>query len=459
MRHDCRAGITNSFCLLLALFCMPVFGLTQGPPQALDLDTANENDGDFFADDLSQQATIAATRALWSARINFGEESIEAALAQLKLGYAQQKSADHPAAIDSFQQSIRRIEAAEGIVSPRLVKPLMGLATSQNVIGAFDRGLVNYQRALRLNHVEHGLYNEQQLPIRDGLTETYLSLGDQSNAEFEQKIQPMILQQEYGPDPQRLLPAFFKLAGWYERTNQPQKQAYQYQTAVRMIRNEMADKDSPAQITALLELANVYLRMDMYVESLQLLKRSYRLNAEADQPDPRLAAHIQVKIGDFYTIFGQRNNAREHYMLAWKVLNELGNEETLIAEYFGNPIVLQGPALPDIYPTNASTAKLFVQQPEQFQEGYVMAEYDVDATGRVRNVRIIESAPSALIDKKLRISLSQQLFRPRVINGEMAATNGERLYHLFSYEQQTEQADDDKDNARLTRPDLRSYAP
>jgi tetratricopeptide (TPR) repeat protein len=444
--------------VLTALFCLPVAGWAQDAPAEFDLNEANENSADFFTAGRDDQSTVAATRALWTARINYGEESIEAALAQIRLANAQQKSGDHPAAVDSFEQSIRRIEAVDGIVSPKLVTPLMGLAASQNALGAFDRGLISYQRALRLNHVDNGLYNEQQLPIRDQLTETYMALGEQDDAEFQQEIQVVILQQEYGNNPEKVIPAMYKLAGWYGRTNQPQKQAHQYQTAVKMIR-EQTDKNSPDQIEALRELSKIYFHMNMPAESMRTLKRAYRFNAEASEPDPVLAADIEIQIGDFYNLFGNRNNARRYYKIAWDRLDALGGKEELLDNYFGSPVMLEGPALPDVYPMNSSTAELLVQQPQRFREGYVMAEFNVEADGRVRKIRIIESAPASLIDKRVRIVLARQRYRPRFIAGEALASNGERLRHQFNYELQRNQNDDDKDGERLTRPGLLELTP
>jgi tetratricopeptide (TPR) repeat protein len=458
MRQSCGQAKRTGVCVLTALFCLPVAGWGQDAPATFDLNEANENSADFFSNGRNDQTTVTATRALWTARVNYGEESIEAALAQIKVANAQQKSADHPAAVDSFEQSIRRIEAVEGIVSPKLVSPLMGLAASLNTLGAFDRGLITYQRALRLNHVDNGLYNEQQLPIRDRLTETYMALGEQDDAEFQQEIQVVILQQEYGNNPDKVIPAMYKLAGWYQRTNQPQKQAYQYQTAVRMIR-EQADKDSPNQIEALRELSKIYFRMNMPAESMRTLKRAYRLNAEASEPDPVLAADIEIQIGDFYSLFGNRNNARQYYKNAWNRLDALGGKEELLDNYFGRPVMLEGPAFPDVYPMNSSTAEMLVQQPERFREGYVMAEFNVEANGRVRDIRIIESAPAALIDKRVRIVLARQRYRPRFVAGEPIASNGERFRHPFNYAQQHDQNDDDKAGERLTRPGLLERTP
>ena len=419
--------------LSAALVGFSLNAVAQEIPADFDLDAANNNFAEFFDDGLYDQAAVAATQALWTARINFGEESIEAALAQVNLANAQQKTGDHAAAIDSYEKSIRRLEAVEGIVSPKLVNPLMGLAASQNAMGAYDRGLITYQRALRLNHVDNGLYNEAQLPIRDGLTETYLALGDKSDADFQQEIQVVIMQQEYGNNTDKVLPAMYKLANWYQRSNQPDKQAYQYQKAVQLIREETF-KNNPDQIQALRELSKTYYRMNMPSESMRLLKQSYRLNAEAAEPDPLLAADINVQIGDFYNLFGSPKDASKHYKMAWNTLSGIEGQDSLLEEYFGRPVFLEGPVLPDVYPAKTSMARMYMENPQMFGEGYLMAEYDVDDRGRVENVRIIESDPPSLMDRRMRSSLARQRYRPKIVNGEMASAEGERLTHNFNYE-------------------------
>ncbi|MGI9292073.1 MAG: energy transducer TonB [Gammaproteobacteria bacterium] len=442
-QNACNFFYLGLYAIGLALSCMAVSANEQ-------ITTTSDFDA-FFEDGLYRPTEGNASQELWNARINFGEESVEAALAQINLAKAQQQKADYPAAIDNFEIGIRRIEAAEGIVSPLLVEPLMGLAASNNAMGAYDRGLVNYERALRLNHVDLGLYNDQQLPIRDELTETYLALGAQADAEFQQEIQLVILQQEFGADMDRVIPAFYKLAGWYERTNQPQKQAYQYQQAVRMIR-EQTDKNSPNQIEALRELSRTYYKMNMPAESMRMLKRAYRINTEAEEPDPLLAADIQVEIGDFYSLFGSRKDSVQHYQTAWNMLTTAEDQEELRDSYFSEPIFLQGPPLPTLYPVSPATRNLFQEQPNLFAEGFAIAEYDVDASGRVRNVRIIESEPAKLIDKKFRLSLTRQRYRPRLVDGAPVRTTGEQVRIAFNYEKQSNKAEKEGKPERLKRP-------
>jgi tetratricopeptide (TPR) repeat protein len=417
------------------------------------LDQAHARFLELFDAGLYPQAVDAARQVLEMTRWNYGNASLEAALAQINLATVQSRTGENEAAIENYTNSIAIIEKAEGIISPRLINPLMGLASAYNATGSYDLGLLAYERTLRINHVELGLQNEQQIPIRDGLTESFVALGELQKAEFQQEVQVTILRKEYGKNSELLLPSIYKLANWYRRTNQPEQEAYQYRTAVGLIR-ENTNKQSPAQIDALRNLAAVYQRVNMPAESMRLLKRSYRLNAEATEPDPILAADIQVQIADSYNLFGSRRDAQRYYVGAWNTLEQLGDQEALLDEYFALPVSLQSNSLPNIYPDNSKTIERFQEDPNRFMSGYVTAEYDIDASGRVRNIRIIESYPADMLDKRVSILLSRRNYRPRMLDGVPVETKAEQLQHEFNYEAQLNEEDEDseEEGGRIERP-------
>ena len=161
------------------------------------LDQAQAHFLELFNEGLYAEAVVAARQTLEISRWTYGNVSVEAALAQINLATSQSYTGDYKAAIDNYQSSIAVIEAVEGIISPRLINPLMGLAAAYNATGLHDLGLLAYERALRVNHVELGLQNEQQMPIRDGLTESHIALGNRRKAGFQQEVQLTIIKNEY----------------------------------------------------------------------------------------------------------------------------------------------------------------------------------------------------------------------------------------------------------------------
>ena len=407
---------------------MPEFTLEE------QLDDAHYRFLSYFADELYPQALVAARQTLQLANEYYGSDSLEAALALANVATTQSRTGELAGAVANYKTCIGIIEDHEGIVSPRLVNPLLGLAAAHNDMGDFDRGLRTYNRALRINHVELGLNNSEQMRIRDGLTESYAGLGDNEDANFQQEIQVRIIRQEYDDDLNELLPAIYKLADWYKRSNQPEKEALLLQNAARTIRKAAGD-DSNEQIKMLRSLAAAYQRMDMPSEAIRLLKKAWRINNESDTRDPLLSAEIEVEIGDFYNGFNDLRSARRYYTSAWGTLTREGGDDgpELLEKYFGAPVNIWSVRLPDVYPINSKTARLAAENPDLFREGLLVAEYEIDDDGRADNIRIIESDPEGMLDKRVTYLLRRYFYRPRFAEGVPVATEGIQLRHLFSY--------------------------
>jgi tetratricopeptide (TPR) repeat protein len=398
------------------------------------LDNAHNRFLSYFNDELYRQALVAARQTLQLASDYYGDDSLETALALTNVATAQTKTGDLPAAVASYEISIDLIEKREGIISPRLINPLMGLAATHNNLGAYDAGLSNYERALRINHVELGLNNNEQMQIRDGLTESYLGLGDRDKANFQQETQARIIRDEHRGDLDKIIPAIYKLADWYKRSNQPEKETLLLQNAARTIKKAAGD-DPREQIRVLRALAAAHQRLDMPAEAMRLLKKAWRINEESEARDPLLSADIQVEMGDFYNGFNDLRDARRSYTQAWETLvNEGGNDSArLLENYFSKPIIIWSVQLPDVYPLNSKTAVLAMEEPDLFREGLLAVEFDIDQNGRTTNIRIIESDPEGLMDKRIIYLLGRYFYRPRFEDGAPALTKDIQLSHNFSY--------------------------
>jgi tetratricopeptide (TPR) repeat protein len=287
---------------------------------------------------------------------------------------------------------------------------------------------------LRINHVELGLNNDEQMPIRDGLTESYLGLDDLDKANFQQATQARIIREEHRGDLDKMIPAIYKLADWYQRSNQPEKETLLLQNAARTIKKAAGDNPTE-QIRVLRALAAAHQRLDMPAEAMRLLKKAWRINEESATRDPLLSADIQVEMGDFYNGFNDLRRARRYYTLAWETLvNEGGNDSTrLLENYFSHPIIIWSIQLPDVHPLNSKTAVLAAEEPDLFSEGLLAMEFDIDQNGRATNIRIIESDPEGLMDKRIIYLLGRYFYRPRFEDGMPVLTRDIQLSHSFSY--------------------------
>jgi tetratricopeptide (TPR) repeat protein len=335
----------------------------------------------------------------------------------------------------------------------------MGLAATHNALGEFDSGLRAYERALRINHVELGLNNNEQMLIRDGLTESYLGLGDLDKANFQQETQARIIREEHRGDLDEMIPAIYKLADWYKRSNQPERETLLLQNAARTIKKAAGD-DPIEQIRVLRALAAAHQRLDMPAEAMRLLKKAWRINEKSETRDPLLSADIQVEMGDFYNGFNDLRDARRYYISAWETLvNEGGDDsERLLEDYFSEPIIIWSVRLPDVYPLNSKTAVLAAEEPDLFREGLLAVEFDIDQNGRAANIRIIESDPEGLLDKRIIYLLGRYFYRPRFKDGAPVLTQDIQLSHSFIYlTTSTEKAKKDSGKSKDNSGDRLEY--
>jgi hypothetical protein len=421
------------------------------------LEDAQERYLSYMFSDQYQRAETTAEQVLKLATQLYGSASATAGYAHANLANAQYEQGKLQQARDNYQRSVAVLEKTEGQISPQLINPLMGLATTQNALGNYDRGLRTNERALRINHVELGLKNPDQMIIRDGLTESYLGLGELEDANFQQEIQARIARDKYGSDLEQLMPAMYKLAEWYRASNQPEKETLQLQSAVRLIR-QTAGKDSTDQIRALRGLASAYQRLDMPAEAVRTLKQAMRLNNDSEYTDSLLNAEIQVEIGDYYNSFGDLRDAGRYYGYAWQTLTEADAAEDIYQTYFGEPVMIWSVQLPYVYPSNPKTRELLQTEPDQFADGFIMVEFVVNEYGRVDDIRIIESDPPKLLDKRIKYLMGRSFYRPRLVDGSAVVSDELQLRHNFSYlrskveTQPLKQPAIDTDTGRLEYP-------
>ncbi|MGI9329343.1 MAG: TonB family protein [Gammaproteobacteria bacterium] len=373
------------------------------------------------------EAKEAAQAVVTMTEQESGPDSIKIVPPLDNLATTQMLNGDLIDAANNYQRSIAIIKQAEGRLTPRLVNPYVGLGATYNRAELYEKAEEAYLTALRINHVNDGFYNLEQIRIRDGLTEAFIGLDDFGEADFHQTIQLEINQRRYGEDNPEVAPAMYKLARWYERAGLMEEARYIYQRAQSVIRKS-AGKNSPEMVAALEGMAGTYERQGLLGESAGRLKRALKIVESQPEIDRPKQAELLVRLGDLFMGAGQRDTANANYERAWQALSQDPEYSDLRQLYFSNPVRVAGLGWSVLRygPGVRGNAP-------DLLEGFVLVRYDVATDGRTENVTIIESDPQDLMDKRVKSAIKRSYFRPRYSDGVAAVAEGQLYRHDFRY--------------------------
>jgi len=372
------------------------------------------------------EAAAVALQILRLTQEEFGEDAPQVITPLLDLAEAQRKNADLSVAEQNLSSAVQLIEKYTGPLSAELIEPLVKLGKIYNESGLYDKASQAFDRALRLNHINQGFKNPEQLAIMDGLTDSYIFLNDIEEATFYQEEQLEIEQRRLGVDSPETAPAYFKLARWYGRINRYEDAIVTYQKADRVVRQALG-KDSPERTEGLMGLALIYQQIGNRTASNSLLRKALQLNEQSPDDNSLRRASILVALGDSLTREGRFSTAQEQYSAAWQALpdDEIGND--LRENYFGKPIRLEG----NLFPRYARRAR--GQAADKLKKGSVLINFSLDEKGRVRNPSVVESYPQGLMDKSFLSIYRRSLFRPLYVDGVATSHDDLLVRHEFWY--------------------------
>lgn len=377
------------------------------------------------------EALTAAEQVVTLTTALFGERSAELGTPLVNLATAQVNTGNLVGAEGNYNLAVLVIEQHEGIASMNLVNPLVGLGETYMRGGFYGQANEAYSRALKLNHVNAGFYNAEQMKILDGLTESHLVLGQIDNANIHQRKQVSIEQRQAARgDATRLSAAHYKLGRWYNRTGQYLQSRESFYEGRRVARE--SGESIETQVEGLLGESLSYLNEGAAPISLGVLKRALELIDIQPERNPALRAEVLVSLADVYLLVNQAGNARERYVQTW---NELNGTDALLAQrekYFAQPTVIAMARLPKYLRADGKKSDGRAI-PGGYADGVVLASFTVTDRGDIEDATIVESNPPGALDRELLLALDYAVFRPRMVDGAVVATPGAQHRHEFKY--------------------------
>lgn len=351
----------------------------------------------------------------------FGKNSEQTGDAYTSLADAQRRAKEYEAAEKSYLAAVDIYRAVDGAFTPLAIPPLTGLGDNYQDNRDYLRALSSYGEARTVSRRAHGLLNEEQVPLLDRMTATYVSMNQPIEAHQQQIEALRLVERNHPPQSDEALTAGYKYAAWLRQNDRFQEERDQYSRSLRTIRDSFG-KDDVRQVQALLGIGNSY-RVQRIPEGTgaSALRDALALLLAQPERDPLAIAEALRDIGDWEVAFSKVAYDGAEYRRAWQLLGDLENGEQLRTAWFRGPV----------YVLREPISQRGISQDPNAPSGHVLVRFDVETTGQSANAVIVESEPSGLKDDAVLRHIRRSRFRPQLVGGQVV--RGEGLALQFNY--------------------------
>lgn len=377
------------------------------------------------------------------------------------LGAVQLRAGKPEAAQASFERALELLEAQVGIASRRLIAPLAGLGAAHAALGHHAVAADLRLRALAVSRRANGLFNIDQLDLLESLIQSYEILDDHAGVERERAYALQVVQQEYGFDDPRTIPALIKLAELHERREHHDLARAHWQHVsevasvegggrnlanvlgllgvgrnhrLQFVRDPESLRESPTIIDPRtghvlpfdVVPERVPIKLDRDGESALL--QALELLEQTSNPPAQLLATALTELGDWYLTARKPNEAMSYYRRAWPLFEETAGQGQ------PNPLVTPRPLT---YRPPEAAVRSRDRTDVEVEPRPMELSMTVTENGETQDVAAI--AEDDFRAAQFRRSLLRARFSPRFEDGEPVATDGYRFTAVW-YDVVTEAA-------------------
>lgn len=319
----------------------------------------------------------------------------------------------------NYLKAIDLIQKADGEFSASLMDPYQGLGRSYIKSREFREAVTALDQARHISQRNLGLFNVDQTSLIDDLTTAYLGLGDTVTAEKLQQERLDNAVRRFGDTDPKTIPFHYQLASYYDESRMRSAAREQYETVVRLIRQQGAGDD-----TALLKPLRDLLRIDLLLgdrddgrtQLLSILGRDANL-------EPTERALSLASLGDWSTAKDDAATARGYYTQAYDLLRDTSDKSP--DDIFASPQMID--FIAPLSPVDRG------ERARPYAWGTIVLSFDVSADGRASNVTTVSASPAGLMDAAYDRRIRETHFRPRIAAGAPVATANVRFTHYFRY--------------------------
>lgn len=383
--------------------------------------------------------------------------------------------------MEDYRDAIAQLEAEQGPWSKGLAEQLSGLAQAYQMRGLHRDAIEIFRRAIHVSRINNGLYALNQVPIIEHMLESLEARGLWDEVHKRHQYLYWLHKRNFGANDPRMLPVIDQLGKWYinDYALNPQRRmtnqlvdAYDlFEQAIDIITGTYGSEDlrlieplrgvvvsnwyfanytgdgytsemEQAQLTRELGNADVrfpdrertnrltqYLRNN-YLDGKQAIEKMVDIYSRSPDSPAGAAAQAKVELADWEQLFSHRQSAESLYREAWHELARDGRTREQAHRLFNQPVALPDLGLVEAEMEGAAKKSAAEEKPSSI----VLASFDVNRYGEAVNIEIVESSPAD--DKahrnKVRDTLENTRFRPRLVNGEPVDTEGMSQKFVFA---------------------------
>ncbi len=394
------------------------------PPDALvSRFEANDEFGKLVAEQKFTAAVPVGKRLAELTEQEFGKKSRQTAQVYTSLGDAQRHAGDHDGAEKSYLEAIDIYRSVDGVFTPLVIGPLTSMGENYDEAGRYLNAVSAYSEARTVNRRTFGLLNEEQLPLIDRMTQSLVALNDLAEADKQQLEALHLVQRNWPADSDQALAATYKYAAWLRSTGRFQEERDQYAQALRTIADSTGENDL-RRVEPLVGIGNSFRTQRLPdTQGLGSLEEALMLLMSQSPRDDLKLAEVLRDIGDWNIAFVKIDYDGAEYRQAWELLGNVDNGSKLREDWFHGPI----------YVLREPTSPRDLSQDPDAPQGFVLAKFDLDTSGRPDNVTVVESEPSGLKDDAVLRAVRRSRFRPQMMDGEIVPGSGLALKFTFRY--------------------------
>lgn len=371
---------------------------------------------------------------------------------------------------DQYSAQVKVFEA-EGAYNPELSEALLGYGQAQQALGNHKDALVALNQSVHITRINEGLYSPNVLPALETMVSSYAQLGDWESVDDQHHFMMQVNGENFGWQDERMLPVLDKLSRWHMYaffegiSPEPIRHLYSARSLfsrahqviqvnfgkddLRLAKQLRGRKIADFYLHKLTQLqaeeqrrAERFRSFDRVGESLgaprqpRIVPQGYLSGLRSSREvvdiyqrnatvQPKERAEAIAELGDWYLLFGKRQGAIKAYLEAYKLLSDTPENIRAREALFSTPKVLD---LGEDY------SEYLANESAQTNQGYVLLSVDLNALGGVSKVEFIEEHPQTPSMRRTAVrELRGRRFRPRIVDGEPAATTGMRYRYRYDY--------------------------